>query len=227
MIRSANHLVMLVLAFFWLAPGTKAIQASQLPAPTAPSTAAAPSDSDKPHGAVPAELIKSLESKQLKKGDPVVARITAEIHMRDGKTIPRGSKLTGYVTEAEARSKGDSRAALEIVFTKISTPDGNVMVVHGVIQALGPSLTSDAQFDSSPGPGMMAGHEGVGAGTTPPPMANSGQTVQASRPMLNAQSKGVIGIPKLELGENSVLTTTGKEVKLEVGTQMIVQIQLE
>jgi hypothetical protein len=50
---------------------------------------------------------------------------------------------------------------------------------------------------------------------------------QTSRPMLNAQSKGVVGIPKLELGENSVLIAAGKEVKLDTGTQMIVQIELE
>ena len=44
---------------------------------------------------------------------------------------------------------------------------------------------------------------------------------------LNAQSKGVVGIHNLELGDNSVLTSSGKEVKLEGGTQMMVEVEIE
>ena len=228
MARFANQLFMALLAaLFCLGQSTNAAQASQTPAQTSPSSAAAPANSDKPHGPMPAELTKSLDSKKLKEDDPVAARITIEIHMRDGRKIPRDSKLTGHVTEAKARSKGDPQAALGIVFDRITTPDGKDMAIKGFLQALGPNLNPSRQVDSTPGPGMMAGHEGLGAGTTPPPMSNPSQIPQPSRPMLNAQSKGVLGISNLELGENSVLTTNGKEVKLDSGTQMIIQVEIE
>jgi hypothetical protein len=228
MTRFAKPVFMAALAgFFCLAQGANAAQASQTPAPGSQSQTAAPANSDKAHGAIPAELTKSLDSKKLKVGDPVAARITTDIRMRDERRIPRGSLLTGHVTEAKARSKGDPQAALGVLFDKITTPSGTDMAVKGVFQALGPSLSPSPQMDTTPGPGMMAGHEGGGTGTTPPPMPNPSQIPPASRPVLNAQSKGVVGIPKLELGENSVLTTSGNEVKLDSGTQIIVQVEIE
>ena len=231
MTRVVNYLFMaaLVVSLSLGQIATAAQTPSQAPAQTSPSPEAASATSDKPHGAMPAELSKSLDSKKLKDGDPVVARITAELRMRSGETIPRDSKLIGHVTEAKARSKGDPQAALGIVFDKITTPSGKDMPIKGVIQAVGPSLTSGGAQDSqgSIGPGMMAGHEGAGTGTTPPPAAGMSQTKQTSAPVLTPQSKGVVAIRNLELGENSVLLSTGKEVRLDSGTQMIVQVEFQ
>ncbi len=222
--RSANCLFVAALAAL-LCLGQIAY-ASQDPAQTSPS--AAPAESGKPHGPMPAELTRSLDSKKLKEGDPVTAQITAELRAQDGQTIPKGSKLIGHVTVAKARSKGDPQAQLGITFDKLTTPNGKEMAIKGILQAVGPSLTSSAQPDVSVGgPGMMAGHEGMGAGTTPPPMGGTSQTVHTSAPILNGQSKGVVGIRNLELGENSVLMSGGKEIKLDSGTQMIVQVEIE
>jgi hypothetical protein len=227
MARFVNHLVITAFAAL-LCLGQSAIAAPAGQAPAQTSPAPAPATNDKPHGPMPAELTKSLDSKKLKEGDPVAARITAELRTHEGVTIPRNSKLIGHVTEAQARSKHDSQSALGIVFDKIVTPDGKEMAIKGVIQAVGPSPTSSGQAaESSIGPGMMAGHEGMGAGTTPPPMPAPNQGPQPSKPMLNPQSKGVVGIRDLELGENSVLISSGKEVKLDSGTQMIVQVEIE
>ncbi len=227
MTRFTKYLFLVALAaFFCMGQSVNAAPVGQAPAQTSPPPAA----NGKPHGPMPAELTKSLDSKKLKEGDPVTARITAELHTRTGETVPRDSKLIGHVTEAKARSKGDPQAALGIVFDKLITPNGKDMAIKGVLQAVGPSLssTSEAVPPSSIGPGMMAGHEGQGAGTTPPPQPNMGPTPQPSnKTMLNAQSKGVVGIRNLELGENSVLLSSGKEVKLDSGAQMIVQVEIE
>lgn len=218
-----------VTAVFYLGGDAKAAPTGQAQAQTPPSATAAPATEEKPHGPMPVELTKALDSKKLKEGDPVTARITAELHMRSGETIPRDSKLTGHVTKAEARSKGDPQSALGIVFDKITTPNGKDIAVKGVIQAVGPSThSSEPPPTGSIGPGMMAGHDqGMSAGTTPPPMPNSNQAPPPSKPVLNGQSKGVVGIRNLELGDNSVLISGGKEVKLDSGTQMIVQVEIE
>lgn len=229
MTRFANHLFAAALAaVFCLGQVAYAAQAGQAPAQTSPSPEAVPASNGKPHGPMPAELTKALDSKKLKEGDPVTARITATLHMRSGETIPSGSKLTGHVTVAKARSKGDPQAELGITFDKITTPDGKDMAIKSVLQAVGPSLTPSGQPDTSVGsPGMMAGHEGMSAGTTAPAMGGNSQTVHSSAPVLNGQSKGVVGIRNLELGENSVLMSGGKEIKLDSGTQMIVQVEIE
>jgi hypothetical protein len=178
---------------------------------------------------MPAVLTKPLDSKKMKEGDVVTGRITAELHMRSGETIPRDSKLTGHVTKAEARSKGDPQSALGIVFDKITLPDGKDMAIKGVLQAIGPSQTAGGPPDASQsiGPGMMAGHEGQGTGTTPPPTGGMSQTTRTSAPVLNGQSKGVIAIKNLELGDNSVLLSSGKEIRLDSGTQLIVLTEIE
>ena len=230
MARSAHYLfVVAVAAFFCLGLDPNAAEASQAPAQTSPAPAGTTANNDKPHGIMPAELTKSLDSKKLKEGDPVEARITAELHMRDGETIPRGSKLTGHVTEAKARSKGDPQAALGITFDKLTTPNGKDMAGKAVLRAVGPSLSSGpnppGERGPSPGIGMMA-HEEGGSGTTPRPTSVS-EGPQPSGPVLNGQSKGVVGIRNLELEENSVLLSSGKEVKLDSGTQLIVQVEFE
>jgi hypothetical protein len=219
-----------LVAFLCLGQKANARPAGQAPAQTSPPQAAAPATDEKPHGPMPAVLTKPLDSKKLKEGDVVTARITAELHMRSGETIPRDSKLTGHVTKAEARSKGDPQSALGIVFDKITLPDGKDMAIKGVLQAIGPSLTASGPPDASQsiGPGMMAGHEGAqGAGTTPPSMGGMSQTTRTSAPVLNGQSKGVIGIKNLELGDNSVLLSSGKEIRLDSGTQLIVLTEIE
>ena len=228
MARSAKPLFVAALAaFLCLGQVAHVAQASQAPAQTAPAQEAAPASSGLPHGPMPAELTKALDSKKLKEGDPVTARVTAELHMRNGGVIPRGSTLLGHVTQAKARSKGDSQATLGIAFDKIEA-GGKEMAIKSVLQAVGPSLSSSAAAPpQSIGPGMMAGHEGQGAGTTPPPMPNASQTPPPSAPVLTGQSKGVVGIKNLQLGENSVLSSSGKEVKLDSGTQMIVDVEIQ
>ncbi|MGB8769130.1 MAG: hypothetical protein WCC92_05925 [Candidatus Korobacteraceae bacterium] len=205
-----------------------ATQPNQASGQASPSSEATTANSVKGHGPMPVELTKSLNSKKLKEGDPVMARITAELRLKDGTVIPRGSEVTGHVTEAKARSKGDPQSELGIIFDKISLPGGKDLPIKGAIQAVAPNPNAGAaQAGSSPGDGMMAGHEGSGTGTTPPPMPSLPTNQQTGRPVLNGQSKGVIGIHHLELGENSVLISTGKDVSLDSGTQMIIEAEIE
>jgi hypothetical protein len=86
--------------------------------------------------AINAELSAPIDSKKAKPGDPVAAR-TTEPTKSNGKTvIPKGSKLVGHVTQASARSKGDSESALGIVFDKAILKNGQEMPFNVAIQAL-------------------------------------------------------------------------------------------
>jgi hypothetical protein len=49
----------------------------------------------------------------------------------------------------------------------------------------------------------------------------------STRPILQAQSQGVLGIKNLEMGKDSVLTSTNKEVKLDSGTQMMIRAEID
>ena len=70
----------------------------------------------------------------------------------------------------------------------------------------------------------MGGH-GNG-GTVPPPQAGTyGGYDTSSKALLNSQSKGAVGVKNLEMGDNGVLTSPGKEVKLEANTQMMIRAE--
>jgi hypothetical protein len=181
----------------------------------------------KGRGPMPVELTKSLDSKKLKEGDPVMGRIMADLRVKDGTEIPRGSKVTGHVTEAKARSKGDAQSALGIVFDKISLPGGKDLTIKGEIQAVA-AAPNPGNADTglgSIGPSMMAGNRG--GGTTAPPTAGVPSSLGSGQLLLNPQSKGVVGIHNLELGDNSVLVSNGKDVRLDGGMQMMVQVEIE
>jgi hypothetical protein len=231
MAKTANLLFLLICAVVLAAcvcSGQSATpQADQSSTSSSQATAV---NSAKGHGAMPVELTQSLDSKKLKEGDTVTGRIAASLHMKDGTEIPQGSKVTGHVTEAKARSKGDSQSALGIVFDKISLPGGKELAIKGEIQAVAPNPNAGgAGTDGVNYPGMMAGSDrgGTSAGTTPLPTPNMPASQQSGRPLLNGQSKGVIGFHNLELGENSVLISTGKNVSLDSGTQMMLQVEVE
>ncbi len=232
--RFASSLLSVMLAAsFCLGQSGNAAQASQPPAQTSPSASpsmgAAP-EAAKGHGVMPVELAKSLDSKKLKEGDTVTGRVAGTLHLKDGTLIPAGSKVTGHVTEAKARSKGDASSALGIVFDSISVPGGKNLAIKGVLQAVAANPNGNPEL-APPGvigPGMMAGHDqGASAGTSPPPMPTQNPNQGTGRPVLTGQSKGVVGIHNLELGQDGVLFSNGKEVRLDTGTQFMLQVEIE
>jgi type IV secretory pathway VirB10-like protein len=78
--------------------------------------------------------------KKLKDGDTVVCTTVSALHSGSGMMIPSGSKVIGHITQAEARSKGDSQSSLAMVFDKIQMPNGTAIPMKGTLQAIGPSL---------------------------------------------------------------------------------------
>lgn len=60
--------------------------------------------------------------------------------------------------------------------------------------------------------------------------ANSGYHPLNNRgavPLLTSQSTGVLGLHNLELDKNSILTSTGKEVKLDSGIQILIRAEVQ
>src|SRR5262245_33993818 len=86
--------------------------------------------------AINAELDKSLDSKKTKVGEAITARTTEAIK-EDGKVlIPKGTKLTGRVVRASARSKGDSDSTLALQFDRAELKSGQEIALQVKIQAM-------------------------------------------------------------------------------------------
>ncbi len=194
------------------------------PAAPSPSAAGDTAAATRPQGILPATLTKSLDSKKLKEGDEVTAKTAAGLHSARGEEIPAGSKVVGHVTQSKARSKGDSEASLGVVFDKIALPGGKSMDIKGVLQAVGPAP------DTGPDTGSAMGGAGMNAGSGSTAPAGTGIGMQpGQRPagkMLDPHASGVVGIKNMQLdSNNSVLSSTGKEVKLDSGAQMLIKME--
>lgn len=86
--------------------------------------------------AVNAELEKSLDSKKAKVGDAVTARTTEAVKEEGKVVLPKGTRLTGHVTRASARGKGDSDSTLGVQFDRAELKGGQEMAVQLALQAL-------------------------------------------------------------------------------------------
>lgn len=207
------------------------------------------SASDQPARTLPLELAKSLDSRKLKQGDAVEAKVIDQWRTADGTLVPPGSKVLGHVTESSARSKGDSQSQLGIAFDQIALKDGRKLPLKASIQAIGPPLDYGMAPMPMGGPGAGAAGPGAPTGPTgginpgsnptgagipasnfPNPSGSSGNGPNSlpgnqNSPQVTAQSKGVIGLHDLQLEQGSVLASDGKQVKLQAGSQILLQVQ--
>jgi|GEM_PF-286978 len=110
---------------------------------------------------VDAVLNSSLDAQKNKVGDQVVAHTTQDVKSNGQVIIPKGSKLIGHVTQAQARAKGESESTLGVVFDRAIPKHGPEMPVRLVIQALaaGQGAASSSLDDG----GMMPPVSGMGS----------------------------------------------------------------
>ena len=152
----------------------------------------------------------------------------------DGTLVPKGSKLTGHVTAAKARSKGDPESQLTLTFVKLNA-NGKELSIKGVVQAVFPA--PDEQMDPSitgaatTAAGGSAGGATAGAGGASVGIvtdSKSGSNPNSDSRAQNAatpQSVGVHGMDNLQL-DNGVLSSKGKNVKLGGGVRLVVHVDI-
>jgi hypothetical protein len=195
--------------------------------------------------AILAELNAGLDSKKLKAGDAVTAHTIEPMKSSDERTImPRGTKLQGHVTQAEARNKGGTASTLGIQFDKATLKDGTEIALNVVIQAMAPREYSgpvSGGDDSSPQQigtsqtSPMAGRAPVpnsGPQTAEGGAAPSGNFPAAPGVRLDARSQGAVGMKGITLDAQAVegraatvISSNGKSVKLDEGTRMVLVVQ--
>ncbi len=166
------------------------------------------------------ELANGLDSKKLRQGDKVDAKLTGMITLSNSPPIPRGAKVIGHVTEATNHSKSDPQSTLGLVFDKIVRPGGEEIRMHCVIQAVAPNPNAELNTESEGGlGGVNLGYADIHSAA---PNAGHGKTQS-----LTDTSIGVFGIKNIKLGPEGVLTSSGKEVKLDSGTRILLNVTMQ
>jgi hypothetical protein len=242
---------------FWIATTTACLltvsamsqtSASSAPASGQMSTAAngpassAAASTGASHGlltgaSILAEIAKTVDVKKAKSGDEITARLTQDLKMNGAIMIPKGSKLLGHVTEAQAKTKENAGSKLGVVFDKAVLKNGQEVAFTGVIRAL--SAPVDVPTTALGG-GNMERSSFNGRGITPTPMGGAvsapdsgssigapGKTAPAAANGISNDSRGIIGMDGVELNNSvqaSVFSSANHNIRLDSGAQIIVQV---
>jgi hypothetical protein len=195
--------------------------------------------------AVNAELNSPVDSKKAKVGDKVEAHTTEDIKYAGKTIVPIGAKVEGHVTEATARSKGDTGSTLAIQFDKAIPKKGGEIPLNVAILAIAAPQSDFSGGSAGPGSDPMSGTAPAAAsgspmGTSHTPTASPGRpTYPADGPSsspsalkpLPADSRGVYGLKDLKLMASSsnasqatIITSTGKNVHLDGGTRLLLVV---
>ncbi len=203
-------------------------------------------------------LNKSIDSKKAKVGDEVIAKTIIDALSGGKVIIPRGTRVIGHVTEAKARTRGDSESMIAITFDKAVLKGGQEIPLSATIQAIAaplrpadltgsepvsapqPASPAGGAYGRASGGGGMVGNTAQTVGSTVGGAANtagnlgglgSSAGVQTGA-VLDSSSNGVVGLSGIELQSNtsgqaggSVVASKDKNVKLESGTQMVLQVR--
>jgi hypothetical protein len=199
---------------------------------------------------IDAELTSPLDSKKVKPGDVVKARAASALKSADGRTIlPKGTNIVGHVTQASARSAGQSDSSLGLVFDKAILKNGPEITLNAGVQAVGASPSS--AFDtnqpsvaerpvgtmSGPGNGGQVNRGNGGVNSSPSATAPGGtddpygganppDASNSNGGRWDASTHGVVGLRNLNLnsagdGKGSIITSNGKNVHLDSGTRLL------
>lgn len=201
-----------------------------------------------------AELAKSIDAKKAKSGDEVTAKLTQDLKANGAVVIPKGSKLVGHVTEAQAKTKESAESKLGVVFDKVVLKSGQEVAFTGVIRALSapaeipavsPGGSNMDQNAGSSGRGMGQVAMGGGMSPTTPNTGSTNSTIGStvgtsgnaagsvgrSAPVatngISNDSRGVIGMEGVELNNTaqaSVFSSANHNIKLDSGAQIVVQV---
>jgi hypothetical protein len=96
---------------------------------------------------------------------------------------------------------------------------GENIPIKGYIQAMAPNPNRPLNTG-----GYIEYGNSLNMQTEKPPDPTSSS--QSQIPLLNAQSTGVLGIKGLQLGKNGVLTSDAKEIKVDSGTRMLLNVTM-
>jgi hypothetical protein len=187
-----------------------------------------------------AALNSSIDAKKAKVGDAVSAHTFDAVKSADGRIIlPKGTKLTGRLAQAKARSKGDGESVLGIVFEKALLKDGGdvslLVRVQAIAEPLAFSSTSSPSADTSSlgttQTSPMGSNSRMGPRGAEPPQSGlngAGESGNGSSADLNTQSRGVLGLRGLKLAGSfadgqlvSRVSSDGKNVHLDSGTRFL------
>src|SRR5258708_467419 len=151
---------------------------------------------------VQAELTKPVDVRKNKPGDEVVAKTTQDVKSDGHVVLPKGSKIIGRVTQAQARAKGQEESQLGMAFDHALLKDGTQVPAAFTIQAIGRSQSEATAATAAETDSMMSGTNAGG-------MSSAGG---------NAGMQGRSGLGGVTSTAGGVVNNTGSGAGSKVNT---------
>lgn len=154
---------------------------------------------------VNAELRNSVDSKHTKAGDQVTA-VTQQPSTLNGTKLPKGTAITGHVTDVNEHSKTNPEGSVSMVFDQAKLKDGTTVPIHATIRSVAPSPVAQMMASQNQG---QSGDELSAPATAPMPTAGAnpqppsaplatggvaGSTTNAARPATTIASGASDGV---------------------------------
>jgi hypothetical protein len=190
-----------------------------------------------------AQLDKTIDSKKAKQGDPVTAKLVANVQIPNEQELPKNTVLEGHVDQVTA-SQNKSDSTVVVTFDKAKLKGGQELPIKATILAMAePAVASPDAGGGAPPAGGAApagggggGMAGGGGGAAHGGSAGSGEST-ASAPstssMPDASSGGggqqqaqMSKVPDVNLTSDihqhnsATFTSKGKNVHVPDGTEM-------
>ncbi len=194
------------------------------PQPQTPDTAPASAANTRiemhftPGTLIRVKLATQIDAKKAHVGDQVQANTTDDLNSQPPGLATKGCKVLGHVAEVVPH-QGDTPSKLRIIFDKMVLKNDSEMALPATIQAVGFADASQTATSETP---LSGGSPGKYSGQRMP-------TTNSSELKLPFNSKGAIGMSGVSLTtgseQDSILTSSKHNVKLETGMQMILRTE--
>jgi len=155
---------------------------------------------------VPAEadLVKTLDTKNLHAGQQFRAKLAGTVHLKNGPELPKGTELVGTVVADRANSDGQG-STLALRFTRAELKDGKAVPIKATIVGLYPPSSGNYYGSLSQTPNYW-----------------TDKTLQVDQ--IGALS-GIDLHSRIAAQDSGVLVTNKKDnVKLNVGSELAIAI---
>jgi hypothetical protein len=189
---------------------------------------------------VTAEMDKLIHVKRVKVGDTLTAHLTAPATLPDGTELPKGSKLSGKITDVKVKADKEGPSKLGLLFTGVSTKNGTQIAIQAAVVSVAPHYQpGEADLLAAGNPyssgGRMVG--GTGANTLNN-TSNEGEALSrglgARAPTTNVSEgqmkPGISYLPDVTMASYStaspgtILVSTAGSVYVDAGSRLLVLV---
>lgn len=242
-----------LLAFAFLAGTTCMAQAGATG--SAAANASASSTPTQAMTSVDATLRSSVDSRHAKAGDAVTAVTRSKTTLANGTTLPKGTQITGHVTDVTQYSKAAGQGAVSMIFDQARIKDGTAMPIHAVLRGITPPVTSvsdssdmdamtpvgTASAGTSGGGGVAPGGGGLLRGTSSTVSGLTRTSAQAIGNVAGAATQttgnafhtvgstvnGIALSPSANASASGTLSSSGHDVHLQNGATLSMDISAQ